>query len=437
MAEKKEMYCRSILGFLFILVSWAAQAQQATPFNQQYQKEHNPYYKAYYLYNSSGQGQRQLMQPLKPQGAFSAVAFSLPDKAAFAGLYCLVEGDSLPVKPALHQPEDRAGIVSELLIFDSPKSEIYLSGQIPEEGIWVHFIYAGDVEQHKKGHPGTGGRKMSSPCEEPQAIPQSVWRAGLPEPDYSRSFNEVGHLIVHHSATGNHLSNYTNVVRNIYLYHTEVNGWSDIGYNYLIAQDGSLFAGRDPGNGEQDNVRGAHFCGQNGGTMGVCLLGDYTKVEPAAAALQSLEHLLSWKSKKEEIEPLAAHAHPANSSLPVIAGHQDGCATACPGPYVYDQLPELRLAVQQRLLACEEGIETPQPWVYFAPHFREVCLGGVPEEELSALQVYDVQGRHVGGRLIRLESKDICFKVPELAPGVYFLQAERGAELIRKRFMIF
>lgn len=432
-AEKKEMYQRSILSLLFLLTAWGAQAQQIS-FSQQ---EARPYYKRYLLQAGDVKDHSRQTARLLPEGTFTAVAFSLPDREAFSGLYCVVNGDSLAVRPAVHQREDAAEVVSELLVFDVPQSEILLSASVPEEGIRLHFINtAAATTQHDKKTPfNERQRGLASPCDEPQVVSQSVWRKGLPAPDYSRSFNKVEHLIVHHSATGNQLTDYTNVVRNIYLYHTEVNGWSDIGYNYLIAPDGTIFAGRDPEGSAQDNVRGAHFCGQNSGTMGVCLLGDYTQAQPEAEALLGLEHLLSWKTNKEQLEATEEKTHAANPQLPVIAGHQDGCATACPGRYVYEKLPALRLAVQENQQACEK--RSPQPWVYFAPRTQEVCLGGLPEEELDGLQVYDIQGRAVAGAIIRLQSQDICFKAVGLVPGVYFLQAERGRMLIRRKFMIF
>lgn len=433
-AEKKEMYQRSILFLLFLLAGWGAQAQQrAISFSQQ---EARPHYKRYLLQGGAVKEDPGQRARLQPEGAFTALAFTLPTEAAFGGLFCVVDGDSLPIRPAVHQPENVEGVVSELLVFDVPQTEILLGGVVPEEGLILHFINTGAApENNKKMLFKPEQRKLARSCDEPQVVPQSVWRAGLPEPAYTRSFNEVEHLIAHHSATGNQLTDYTRVVRNIYTYHTEVNGWSDIGYNYLIAPDGTIFAGRDPAGGEQDRVRGAHFCGQNSATMGVCLLGDYTKIQPATAMLLSLEHLLSWKTYKDQLEATAEKVHSANFRLPVIAGHQDGCATACPGHYVYEKLPALRLAVQENVEGCETG--SPQPWVYFAPRLQEVCLGGLPEEELDDLQVYDVQGRAVAGTLIRLKSQDICFKAVGLAPGIYFLQAQRGRALIRRKFMIF
>src|SRR5690606_5894496 len=118
-------------------------------------------------------------------------------------------------------------------------------------------------------------RISANHCSEPQMIDPSHWRAGLPQPKGSPVFTSVNHIIIHHSAGSNLVTDFTNEVRNIYLYHTNVNGWDDIGYNFLIAPNGTIYQGRD-GRGivEKDYVMGAHMCGRNSGTMGICLLGD-------------------------------------------------------------------------------------------------------------------------------------------------------------------
>lgn len=185
-----------------------------------------------------------------------------------------------------------------------------------------------------------------------QAVAQSEWRAGLPSPAYTRSFTAVTHVVVHHSAGSNSSTNYTQVVRDIYLLHTQVNGWSDIGYNYLIAQDGTIYTGRDPAGGEQDNVLGAHFCGSNSGTMGVCLLGDYMTADPSTATWDALQQITAYKMEKENLDPLEAYAH-AFGELPAIIGHRDGCSTLCPGENVYEQLGELRISADLILQECE------------------------------------------------------------------------------------
>lgn len=183
-------------------------------------------------------------------------------------------------------------------------------------------------------------------CEQPFVIPQSVWRAGLPPPMPGRVSTPTEHCIIHHSAGGNGNVNYTDLVRSYYTYHTQVNGWDDIGYNYLIAANGDVYAGRDPEKAGifQDNVQGAHFCGKNQLTMGVCLMGDFTSVQPDARAISSVEQLLGWKISKDNLNPFGFAPHPDknSASLPVVAGHRDGCSTECPGNNLYALLPQIR-----------------------------------------------------------------------------------------------
>lgn len=416
-----------ILAWLVFMLSFITlKAQQSTIARE----ESTPYYQRYRLNVSEQQVQR-----LNPSMHFTSIAFTLADEASFTEFYCIVGKDTLKIAPAVHQPKDVKGVVSDLLVFDHPQAAFSILGRV-EGFVWVHLMFAPAIKEEESAQ---GQRLMAVPCEEPEAVSQSVWREGLPSPQYKRDFNEVEHLIVHHSATSNAARDFTNVVRNIYLYHTQTNGWSDIGYNYLIAPDGTLFAGRDPGQGEQDKVRGAHFCGKNSETMGICLLGDFTAAEPTLAAMQRLEHLLSWKALKEALNPLANSWHPANPQLPVIAGHRDGCATACPGEHVYEKIPELRLAVEANLLACNQEPEKPgsEVWVYFAPKQQEVCLAGIPEKEREPIHLFNVQGKEIRGAIRQLESQDFCFKMEKLAPGIYFLQTTRGKTLIRKKFMVF
>ncbi|VXD17451.1 N-acetylmuramoyl-L-alanine amidase [Marinoscillum sp. 108] len=208
--------------------------------------------------------------------------------------------------------------------------------------------------------PATSSRKLRADQEEcdfnVDPILQEEWRNGLDAPSYSRSFTDVEHVIIHHAAGSNTNTNYTQVVRDIYIYHTEVNGWSDIGYNYLIAQNGALYAGRDPAGGEQDNVLGAHFCGSNSQTMGICLLGNYEAALPTDATWATLQQLAAFKLQKENLDALGSSAHPLGQ-VGNIAGHRDGCSTLCPGGNVYDQLSALRSEVDGLLSSCEVALD--------------------------------------------------------------------------------
>ncbi|MFZ9044255.1 MAG: N-acetylmuramoyl-L-alanine amidase [Cyclobacteriaceae bacterium] len=215
----------------------------------------------------------------------------------------------------------------------------------------VYLIYSGSAPSYKE----KGNIRADNPCEEaPNLILQAQWRAGLDVPNYNRSFHEVEHIIIHHSAGSNSATDYTQVVRDIYLYHTQVNGWSDIGYNYLISPDGTLYAGRDPGNGEQSFIRGAHFCGANTGTMGVCLLGNFETVAPSEESLAKLNELLTYEAIRSNFDPLGEEQHRVGL-LGRIAGHQDGCATLCPGDNFYARLSQIRTEVYNSKVICEGG----------------------------------------------------------------------------------
>ncbi|MFY0675117.1 MAG: N-acetylmuramoyl-L-alanine amidase [Bacteroidia bacterium] len=246
--------------------------------------------------------------------------------------------------------------------------------------------------------------RKRSDCDLPPLIDQDVWRDGLPEPKPNPSTTQVSHLVVHHSATSNNVTDYTLAVRNIYLYHKNNNGWDDVGYNYLIAPDGTLYAGRDGQGKEDDNIRGAHFCAKNSYTMGVCLIGNYSETEPSDSMLKTLEELLAWKAKKEEIQPLEQDFHPKGSSsgfeLATICGHRDGykagvfdgCQTECPGSLFYKKLDTVRIKVAKRLVDCGFAVGNDE----IIENKGYTFLNGklfIPNSEASDYQVVDINGK--------------------------------------------
>ncbi len=260
-------------------------------------------------------------------------------------------------------------------------------------------------------------------------IDQQVWREGLPEPDYERIVHKVRNIIIHHSATSNDLSDYTNVIRNIYLSHTQVNNWSDIGYNYVIAQDGTVYKGRDPGIFEQDNVMGAHFCGSNTGTMGICILGNYVDIFPTRESLNSLIDLLTWKTAKDSLNPFGTNPHPLNADLHVIAGHRDGCSTLCPGDSLYEKLSYARQGTSGNLKSC--GYD------YFSGNADEKVIPDIKifqNPAGSIINIY-IEGNNVNniyltdlhGKIIstlslyKSDNNQYYFHNDTLSPGIYFI----------------
>lgn len=228
-----------------------------------------------------------------------------------------------------------------LQIFNTPQTELNIDWGNFEGFVKIKLFHAPKLELAAANK----NFKTSDRCSKPQMVSFTEWRAGLPDPKPPREATKVEHLVVHHSAGSNTDTNYLNTVRNIYLFHTQSNGWDDIGYNFLVAPNGVIFNGRDPqGVADDDNILGAHFCGKNQNTMGVCMLGDFMKVRPTENAIVSLKYLLAWKLKKDGINAFGQtkHPQPTGNLLNNVCGHRDGCSTDCPGDSLYGLLPKIK-----------------------------------------------------------------------------------------------
>gem|GEM_PF-662451 len=199
---------------------------------------------------------------------------------------------------------------------------------------------------------------LRSRCEKPLVVDQSIWREGLPAPRNKPIMTVTKFCFVHHTETPNNDTDYLARVRNIYLYHTQVNGWDDIAYNYLIAPDGTIFEGRD-GKGiiEDDNVMGAHLCAKNSNTFGISMIGSFTSQIPTDTSINSLSAVLSWKMGKEGLDPIERARHPINDPegeyFYRLTAHRDACNTSCPGDKLYTQMASLRSEVRGKTIGCE------------------------------------------------------------------------------------
>ncbi len=327
---------------------------------------------------------------------------------------------------------------SNLLIFETPVISFEFNpGKLNLEEVEIHLIHSPVLAKRVAQKPD------SVLCDEPYSIDQEDWRAGLPAPSYSRVFTATKHIIIHHAASSNSLTDYENVVRNIYLFHTQDRGWSDIGYNYVIAQDGTIFKGRDPGSGTQDLVRGAHFCGANSNTTGICILGNLSEVPVTEEARSSLIDLLNWKTLKDELDPLGTGSHSLNANLKIISGHRDGCSTECPGNLFYPELTDIRTYVNARNETCLNPPE-PEPE---EPVVQEINIGPNPVNELlsvyipdpyfeSNFELIDLQGKYVNVPFERFNDERVILNVSHLNPGLYLLSFKNDEQAFLTKVIV-
>ncbi|HHB79595.1 MAG TPA: T9SS type A sorting domain-containing protein [Saprospiraceae bacterium] len=339
--------------------------------------------------------------------------------------------DWIPIYEDMHIPdESRQSAFTGQLIFAQATDKYFQLAIYPKaesaiqfSQIQVVFSAPGETQISSSKSP-FGQVNSRSVCPAPAFQGRTDW-CSLGECPYgsSPSFTTVTHLIVHHSAGTNFSADWAAVVRAIWHYHVDTHGWDDIGYNWLIDPNGVLYEGRP------DNVRGAHFSGHNTGTMGVCVLGNFhdanPKISPKPAAINKLEHLLCWKSEKENLDPLATKYHASSGlNLKVIAGHRDsGSGTACPGDSLYIQLPAIRIYVDSLL----------HPVSIFSPVKNSGYVTITPTLAQNNIQLKYATDYHPkltfkiidpSGKVVQLADfqSDIMIDISNLSSGMYFVQ---------------
>ena len=189
----------------------------------------------------------------------------------------------------------------------------------------------------------------------PELITRAQWGADESirrgSPDFTSTV-KVG--FVHHTASSNDYSpaQAAAMVRGIYAYHVKSNGWSDIGYNYLVDRFGRAYEGR--AGGLDRYVVGAHTGGFNASSFGVSLLGDFSTVPPSTATVGMLAKVLAWKLGSAYRDPhgtatlrsagggTSKYAAGREVSLDVVSGHRDAGSTSCPGATTYARMPLIR-----------------------------------------------------------------------------------------------
>lgn len=119
------------------------------------------------------------------------------------------------------------------------------------------------------------------------------------------------------------------------------NGWSGIGYHFLIRKDGTIEQGRPLG------TIGAHVYGENNHTVGINLAGNFEIGAPTEAQKVSATRLIASLCTVYQLDPMWQGT---------VKGHRDLNATVCPGRHLYAQLPDI--VQQARIYYISEEMQT-------------------------------------------------------------------------------
>jgi len=164
--------------------------------------------------------------------------------------------------------------------------------------------------------------------------PRSAWNA---KPTNCASYNQSKwRMAIHHTVTApTYGGSYAARVKAIQAYHMDVLGWCDVGYHYLITEDGTVWEGRPI------QFRGAHVGNQNTGNIGISFVGCFEPGEcgsigtmwPTQGALSGAGDLIGALAGEYGITIGSAAIKP----------HRDypGASTSCPGDNVVEKIPTI------------------------------------------------------------------------------------------------
>ncbi|XP_046997636.1 uncharacterized protein LOC124613090 isoform X2 [Schistocerca americana] len=154
-------------------------------------------------------------------------------------------------------------------------------------------------------------------------IPRREWLA-QPRLDSAEFLSlPVPYVIISHSATEgcDTQAACTHLIRFLQTFHIESRGWSDIIYNFLVGGDGYVYEGRGW------TVVGAHTFGYNNRSIGLNMVGTFTKALPSEAQMLALRQLIELGVQEGFIAE--------NYKL---LGHRQLANTESPGTRLYEEL---------------------------------------------------------------------------------------------------
>nr|XP_050863643.1 peptidoglycan recognition protein 3-like [Vespula vulgaris] len=155
----------------------------------------------------------------------------------------------------------------------------------------------------------------------PRIVTREEWKARKPLGEQQLERTPTPYVVIHHGGIRQYCYDQeacSKIVRSYQNLHIDDRGWFDLGYNFVIGEDGNVYEGRGW------NKVGAHAPGYNFQSIGICIIGDFMDFLPNDAALRALNSLISCGISLGKIH------HDYN-----VIGHRQARSTLCPGDTFY------------------------------------------------------------------------------------------------------
>jgi hypothetical protein len=209
---------------------------------------------------------------------------------------------------------------------------------------------AATTSGEESARPGTDGaiamQAATTGAPQPQIYSRAQW--GAPEdPSYKPKYGTISAGFVHHTVNANDYrpEDVPAILRGIWKYHVKTRGWSDIGYNFLVDRFGRIWEGR--AGGIDKPVVGAHTLGYNDYSFAMSAIGNYETAQPTPEMINAYGALFAWKLSLSGVDAASMSQKVGKSTFAAINGHRDAGKTACPGKYLYAQIPAIRALAAQ------------------------------------------------------------------------------------------
>ncbi len=247
---------------------------------------------------------------------------------------------------------------------------------------------AGESEGQSEGQDGLVLQAAKTTAAMPTIYSRAQWGADEKMRDAkSLRYGTVSAGFVHHTVNAN---DYTadqvpGIIRSIYAYHVKSRGWSDIGYNYVVDRFGRIWEGRY--GGIDRAVVGAHTLGYNDYSFAMSAIGNFDVVQPPEEMIKAYGALFAWKLGLAGVNPASTSQKVGSKVFSAINGHRDAGSTACPGKYLYAQIPRIR-----QLAAGAQTATPPAAPAGWAAESLQSNLAGTPHPDLVVRRASDKRG---------------------------------------------
>ncbi|KAL3890755.1 hypothetical protein ACJMK2_003033 [Sinanodonta woodiana] len=137
---------------------------------------------------------------------------------------------------------------------------------------------------------------LVDPCA--AIVPRAGWGArGTRNANYMHE--PVSIVFIHHTAMDRCYSSSKCIkeMKNVQDLHIDIKGWDDIGYSFLVGEDGKAYEARG-----WERV-GAHTLGWNDVSISISVMGDFNDVFPRDSALKAINSVIECGLRKGKLMP--------------------------------------------------------------------------------------------------------------------------------------